>query len=60
MEDNELTGTRFDLCLYIGVAAGLAIGLLFAPQSGDETRAMLREKALEVQARAGEVADKLR
>jgi gas vesicle protein len=60
MEDEEGKDSKFDVCLYAGVAAGLLIGLLFAPQSGDETRAMLREKALQVSARAAEVAEKLK
>jgi gas vesicle protein len=60
MEDNEGTATGFDACLYAGVIVGMAIGLLFAPQSGDETRSMLREKVLQVEAKAAEVAEKLK
>jgi gas vesicle protein len=30
---------------FLGLGVGLAAGLLFAPKSGNETRALLREKA---------------
>ena len=36
------------LGVLIGLAAGVAAGLLLAPQSGKETRKMIRDKALEV------------
>ena len=35
----------FGLGLLAGAIVGLAIGFLYAPRSGQETRAMLREKA---------------
>jgi gas vesicle protein len=38
-------GSRFGIGLIVGVALGLAIGFLFAPRSGLETRQLLREKA---------------
>jgi gas vesicle protein len=32
---------------FLGVGVGLAVGLLFAPKSGEETRALLKERAEE-------------
>jgi gas vesicle protein len=46
---------------FLGVGIGLAAGLLFAPKSGEETRALLRGKAEEgrdyLKRRSGEVRD---
>ena len=41
--------------LLAGAAIGGAIALLFAPQSGEETRAMIKEKAERVKEKAQEV-----
>jgi gas vesicle protein len=60
MEDIEVSTSGIDGYIYAGIAVGLVIGLLFAPQSGDETRAMLRNKVLQIQAKAAEVAEKLK
>jgi gas vesicle protein len=32
---------------FLGVGIGVAVGMLFAPQSGEETRALIRNKANE-------------
>ncbi len=40
-----------------GAAIGAAIGLLYAPQSGADTRTMLKEKAAGLKARAGDLKD---
>lgn len=42
MEDDSKLGYFF-----LGVGVGVAVGLLFAPQSGEETRAKIRTKAAE-------------
>ncbi|HEY6464479.1 MAG TPA: YtxH domain-containing protein, partial [Candidatus Acidoferrales bacterium] len=45
----------------IGMGAGAALAMLFAPQSGDETRAMLSQKARDgrrfAEQRAREIRD---
>lgn len=35
---------RFILGLFLGLALGVAVGLIVAPQSGRETRRVLRER----------------
>jgi gas vesicle protein len=40
----------------LGALTGAAVALLVAPQSGEETRRMLAEKAREGRAKAGEAA----
>ena len=39
----------------VGALAGAAAALLLAPQSGEETRVMLREKGIELGERAGDL-----
>jgi gas vesicle protein len=41
-------GSNFLVGFVIGAIAGVAIGLLYAPKSGKETRALLKEKASSV------------
>lgn len=57
MSDKD-TGRDILIGFLLGTAAGAAIGLLFAPKSGAETRAILKEKAEEVAERAKEIAAK--
>ncbi|HUT68191.1 MAG TPA: YtxH domain-containing protein [Dehalococcoidales bacterium] len=52
------SGSSFAIGFIIGAIAGVAIGFLYAPKSGKETRAMLREKAEEIKEKAGEVTEK--
>ena len=47
----------FLIGLALGAAAGMAIGFLYAPQSGRETREMIREKAAEARERAKEIVE---
>jgi gas vesicle protein len=44
--------------LLLGAAVGLAIGFLYAPQPGSETRQMLKEKAEVAKVKAAELAHK--
>ena len=53
-------GSGFAIGLIVGAALGLAIGFLFAPQSGKETRQLLRERAEAVRERAAGVSKKVR
>ena len=57
MSDKD-TGSSFAVGFVIGAIAGLAVGFLYAPKAGRETRALLREKAEEVREKAGEVTEK--
>jgi gas vesicle protein len=43
--------------LVVGSIVGLVLGLLLAPQSGEETRELLREKGIELKARAEEFSE---
>jgi gas vesicle protein len=43
-----------------GLVIGLAVGILYAPKPGYETRTMLKEKAAEFKERAGEVAEEVK
>jgi len=52
------SGSSFAIGFLIGAIAGVAIGFLYAPKPGKETRAMLREKAEEIKEKAGEVTEK--
>jgi len=51
---------NFAIGLILGVAIGVGIGMLYAPQTGSETRAMLKQKATEFSDRAEEFADKVK
>ena len=59
MSDRD-TGSSFAVGFIIGAVAGVAIGFLYAPKAGKETRALLKEKAVEVREKAGEVTEKAR
>jgi gas vesicle protein len=51
---------NFAMGFLLGAVAGIAIGFLYAPKTGRETRAMLREKAGELREKAEEVTEKAR
>jgi len=57
MSDKD-SGSSFAIGFLVGAIAGVAIGLLYAPKPGKETRAMLREKAGEIKEKAGEIKEK--
>ena len=46
--------------LILGAVVGAAIALLYAPQSGPETRRLVKEKALEVKEKAAKAASKIK
>jgi len=41
----------------VGGITGAVVSLLFAPQSGEETRALIRDKSIELRDRAAETAE---
>ena len=53
-------GSGFAIGLIVGAALGLAIGFLFAPRSGTETRQLLKDKAEATREKAAEAARKVR
>jgi gas vesicle protein len=57
-ERDSLSG--FATGFLLGAIAGVAIGFLYAPKPGRETRALLMEKAGEVREKASEAAGKVR
>jgi gas vesicle protein len=46
--------------LIIGALAGVVVGFLYAPQSGTETRKIVKEKATTLKERASTVAGKVK
>jgi gas vesicle protein len=59
MSDTEDVGT-FLSGLIIGGLIGAAVALLLAPQSGEETRDLIRDKSIELKDRAVETAEEAR
>lgn len=60
MADQDSEFGAFMSGLLIGGLVGAAIALLLAPQSGEETRTLIREKSIELKDRAAETADDVR
>jgi len=46
--------------MLVGLAVGAAVGMLLAPKSGADTRAMLKEKAEDVRGKAGDTVKRVR
>jgi gas vesicle protein len=58
--DNRDEFGMFAVGILVGALTGAVIALLFAPQSGEETRAQLKEKSLELQQSAEAAAAEAR
>ena len=56
MTDRDEFGA-FLIGFVVGGVAGAITALLLAPQSGEETRAIIKEKSIELADRAGETVD---
>lgn len=57
-EDRSNSG--FGMGMIAGAAIGLAIGILYAPRRGKETRDLIREKAGETKSKAEDIIDEAR
>ena len=61
MSEKEVSS--FFTGFFVGALVGGAVALLMAPQSGEETRAQIREKSIEIKEKAettyGEVVEKI-
>jgi gas vesicle protein len=57
---NRDASTGFFSGLLMGAVIGAAIGILYAPQSGVETRRIVKEKAIDVKEKAVKAAGKIK
>jgi gas vesicle protein len=57
---NRDSSAGFFTGLIVGAVIGGAMALLYAPQSGPETRRLVKEKALEVKEKAVKAAGKIK
>lgn len=53
-------GVDFFAGFVVGALVGAAAAILFAPQSGEETRALIRERSIELQERSVELSEEAR
>lgn len=59
MEENGMA-KGLVIGLLAGAVFGVAVGMLYAPKSGADTREMLKEKAMEAREKAGEMVEKVK
>ena len=59
MGERDGGGSSFFIGFLVGILAGAAIGILYAPKPGRETRAMLKEKATEWKDKAGDMISRV-
>jgi gas vesicle protein len=57
---NRDASSGFFSGLLLGAVIGAAIGILYAPQSGAETRRIVKEKAIDVKEKAVKAAGKIK
>ena len=58
--NKDTTSSSFTVGLIVGAVVGLAIGFLYAPQSGKETRRMVKEKASAIKEKASKAVSKIK
>lgn len=58
--DNRKEGLGFLFGLLVGSLVGASVAIILAPQSGDRTREMLKDKAKDVKERASDFAHDLK
>ncbi|HFD39640.1 MAG TPA: YtxH domain-containing protein [Anaerolineae bacterium] len=52
MDNNKTGAVDFVAGFIVGALVGAAVAILFAPQSGEQTRELIREKGIEIKGRA--------
>ncbi len=57
---NKDSGSGFFTGLIVGALIGVVVGFLYAPQSGSETRRMVKEKASTLKQGAATMAGKIK
>ncbi len=60
MADNDSDFGAFFTGLVVGGLVGAAVALMLAPQSGEETRAQIRQRSIELRDQAEETAEDAR
>jgi len=58
-DNNETNLVSFIVGFFIGAIVGAATALLLAPQSGEETRGLIRDKSIELKDKAVETSEEL-
>jgi gas vesicle protein len=60
MSDQDQSFGAFLVGFVVGGLVGAAVALLYAPQSGEETRAYIKDKSIELKDKAAETVDEAR
>jgi len=58
--ENRKEGLSFVFGVLVGTLVGASVAIILAPQSGERTREVLRDRALEYKERAADLASDLR
>ena len=60
MEQQRGVGMEFVFGLFVGALLGASLAIVFAPQSGEATRELIRKKSKEIQGKAMDMMGDLR
>jgi gas vesicle protein len=60
MSDQDQSFGAFLVGFVVGGLVGAAVALLYAPQSGEETRAYIKDKSIELKDKAADTVDEAR